>query len=134
MELVVGIGVLVLRKNTVLLGRRKGSLGASSWGLPRGHLESGETIEECASRELLEETGLTIIEFTRAGFTRDVFEVEQKQYVTLFVETFYSGVEPVVMEPDKCDAWQWFAWDELPDPLFAPFDTLLKNGYTPSQV
>jgi 8-oxo-dGTP diphosphatase len=56
----VGVGVIVLRNGLVLLGRRIGSHGAGSWALPGGHLEFGESVEQCAAREVLEETGLDI--------------------------------------------------------------------------
>jgi 8-oxo-dGTP diphosphatase len=55
----VGIGVAVVKKNFILLGKRKGSHGSGDWAFPGGHLEFGETPHECAYRELLEETGLT---------------------------------------------------------------------------
>jgi len=32
--------------------------GVEDWTLPKGKLEAGETLEECALREVLEETGL----------------------------------------------------------------------------
>ena len=54
-----GVGILVVYKGLVLLGRRKGSNGAGMWSAPGGRLEFGEEIEDCARRELFEETGLT---------------------------------------------------------------------------
>lgn len=78
-----------------LLGRRLGSHGANTWALPGGHLEFGETFEECAAREVLEETGLEVdaerLEFLTA--TNDLMPSKQQQdssptrkhYVTIFM-------------------------------------------------
>lgn len=127
----VGVGVLVLREGRVLLGQRKGSHGAGTWALPGGHLEFGETVAQCAVREVLEETGLRIDAVTPAPYTNDVFETEGKHYVTLFVTARSAAGEPVVCEPDKCSEWQWFHWSDLPAPLFAPLATLHAGGFAP---
>ena len=52
----VGLGVLIFNEhNQILLGKRIASHGHSSWGPPGGHLEFGESFEECAAREIEEE-------------------------------------------------------------------------------
>lgn len=57
----VGVGVEILRGNQVLLGKRKGTGFADSfYSSPGGHLEWGESFEECAKREIFEETGLEV--------------------------------------------------------------------------
>lgn len=131
MELLVGVGVLVHRDGRVLIGRRRNSHGAASWGLPGGHLEPGETIGACARRKTLEETGLRVDGVSHAGFTGDVFETEGRHYVTLFVEAPCAEGEPALLEPDKCDEWAWAPWDALPEPLFAPLASLRSQGYAP---
>lgn len=127
----VGVGVLVLREGRVLLGQRKGSHGAGTWALPGGHLEFGETVAQCAVREVLEETGLRINAVTPAPYTNDVFEAEDKHYVTLFVAAHSAVGEPALFEPDKCSEWRWFRWSELPSPLFQPLATLHASGFVP---
>jgi ADP-ribose pyrophosphatase YjhB (NUDIX family) len=55
----VGIGIILLRGETVLLIKRGRPPAAGAWSLPGGAQELGETAEATARRELLEETGLT---------------------------------------------------------------------------
>jgi ADP-ribose pyrophosphatase YjhB (NUDIX family) len=57
---IVGIGVAVLREDAVLLVRRGNPPNAGAWSLPGGGQELGETTEQAARRELLEETGLQV--------------------------------------------------------------------------
>ena len=127
----VGVGVLVLREGRVLLGQRKGSHGPGTWALPGGHLEFGETVAQCAVREVLEETGLRINAVTPAPYKNDVFEAEGKHYVTLFVAAHSAVGEAALCEPDKCSEWRWFRWSELPAPLFQPLATLHASGFAP---
>ena len=119
----VGVGVFILQPSTdlpsstyackFLLGKRLGSHGAGTWALPGGHLEYGESFEECAAREALEETGLVLdeasVEFLTA--TNDVMAFEPsppstkrlrqggegdargKHYVTIFMTARVSVTE-----------------------------------------
>lgn len=127
----IGVGVIVIKDNKVLLGKRKGAHGEGSWSFPGGHLELNESIEDCARREVLEETGLTIEGIELGTFTNDIFDKESKHYVTLYAISKLGIGEARVMEPDKCEAWRWFEWNALPRPLFIPIQNLLKQNYSP---
>jgi 8-oxo-dGTP diphosphatase len=128
----VGVGVIVLRDGRLLLGRRRGSHGADTWALPGGHPEDGETFESCARREVLEETGLTVAAVRPGPWTEDLFPIEGKRYVTLFVVAESATGDPQLREPAKCHGWEWFPWSALPEPLFPPLASLRRQGFVPA--
>ena len=128
---IIGVGVIVMRDGLVLLGERIGSHGSGTWALPGGHLEFGESIERCARREVLEETGLELGRISLGPYTSDVFHTEGKHYVTLFVVAHGATGEPQLLEPAKCARWGWFRWSALPEPLFLPLQSLRSSGFVP---
>lgn len=130
----VGVGVLIIRDGRVLLGKRRNAHGEGDWSPPGGHLEFGETPEECAAREAREETGLDIANVRLAGVTNSIFTEEHKHYVTLFLVAECSTGAPELLEPDKCEGWDWYDWESLPTPLFLPLRTLLLQRFDLSQV
>lgn len=126
----VGVGVIIVRNGKVLLGKRKNAHGEGSWCFPGGHMEAGETLQATAKREVKEETGMSVISITNGPYTNDIFEKEDKHYITLYVIAEVEG-DPKVMEPEKCEEWEWFSWDALPKPLFISLQNLLKTGFRP---
>lgn len=50
-------GGVVLREGTVLLIRTSDLKGRTVWGFPKGKLDTGETAQQAAVREVAEETG-----------------------------------------------------------------------------
>lgn len=116
----VGIGVLVIKNATILLGKRKGSHGAEEWGLPGGSLEYGESFAGTAKREMLEEIGPQVrTTFPVPISVINLTEYMPKHYIDIGMACVWISGEPEVMEPDKCEEWKWFSIHELPTPLFA---------------
>ena len=124
----IGIGVIIIRNGKILLGKRRNAHGAGSWCCPGGHLEYGESFETCARREVMEETGLEIMNIRKGTFTNDRFEKEDRHYVTLFMLADCPEGTPAVREPEKCERWDWFSKTALPRPLFLPLQNLINSG------
>lgn len=120
----IGVAVLLWKGDHLLLGQRSDS---GDWQFPGGHLELGESVLECATREVSEETGLQISHAQHAGFTDEMFSVGEREYITLYVSAAYASGEPEIIEPEKCQCWQWFRCDQLPEPLFLPIVNFLKQ-------
>ena len=125
----VGIAVIVIKKNRVLLGKRKNAHGSGTWAFPGGHLEFNESIEDCARREIFEETGIKIKNLRYGPYTNDIFTHEEKHYVTLFVTAEYDSGTPAVKEPHKCEKWVWCRWPPEVHPCFLPIQNLLKLNF-----
>jgi len=122
----VGIGVIVMNKDgKVMLLKRMNAHGKGMWGGAGGHLENGESFEECARRETLEELGVTI-KNVRLASVANLTSHPPKHYVDIgFVAELDEG-EPTRMEPEKCSEIGWFDIDDLPKPLFGFTNEYIK--------
>ncbi len=56
----VGVGAIVIHEGRILLVKRGVEPSRGLWAIPGGTLNLGETLQQCAAREILEETGITI--------------------------------------------------------------------------
>jgi ADP-ribose pyrophosphatase YjhB (NUDIX family) len=54
----VGVGIICFRGGDVLMIKRGKPPRAGSWSLPGGRQKLGETLRDCALRELVQETGV----------------------------------------------------------------------------
>ncbi|MEI6732200.1 MAG: NUDIX hydrolase [archaeon] len=125
----VGVSVIIKKDSQVLMGKRIGSHAAGTWQFPGGHLEYGESWESCALREIEEETGLQVTNIKFITATNDIFEKDNKHYVTLFLTCDYVSGTPQLKEPERCEGWSWFSWDSLPEPLMSGISTLKKENF-----
>ncbi|GAB2633623.1 NUDIX hydrolase [Prescottella soli] len=129
----VGVGIVVERPDgRILLGRRVKPTEPETWCLPGGHLEPGETIEDAAHRECLEESGIG--DSTGAAAFAVVVDAGSAQGGVVFgVHARSTGIPTGPGEPHIFPEWVWADPADLPRPLFAASDALLRawTGATP---
>jgi len=105
-----------------------------SWGIPKGHIDEGETLEQCAVREVREETGVNVRLGKRLPDVMTHFKKEEKTVVSYLAEAVGND-EPRHDDPDSevADA-QWIPVDSLPkihiyqQPLVAEAIAQLTHG------
>jgi 8-oxo-dGTP diphosphatase len=113
----VGVGVMIVKNGSVLLGKRRGSHGEGEYAFPGGHLEYMESFEQCAQRETLEECGVEI-EHIRFQFLANVTTYAPHHYVHIGLLADWKSGLPEVLEPEASGPWEWYDLDHLPQPLF----------------
>jgi 8-oxo-dGTP diphosphatase len=115
----VGVGLFIVKGNSILLGRRKNAHGPGEYAGAGGHLEHLELFEDAALRELREEMGEDIqVRDLKLLSLTNLRKYRPKHYIDIGIIAEWVSGEPKVMEPDKIESWQWFDMDELPGPLF----------------
>ena len=112
----VGVGVIFVREGRVFLAKRHGAHGENTWASAGGHLEDGETFEECARREAMEELGVAVGELRFLCVSNII--AYGKHYVDIEFVGDIDNQEPRLMEPEAFVDSGWFNLDELPDPIF----------------
>lgn len=118
----VGVGVMIFREGQVLLGKRRGAHGAGCWSFPGGHMEKGETVVECALREVREECGRQLeLAGVRFQFAARSSAFLPRDYLHLGVVADWRRGEAERREPNKCGGWSWhnaLRIGEVPQPMF----------------
>ena len=121
--IMAGACVIVLNKdNRILLQLRKDN---NCWGLAGGSLEIGESLEQAAKRELLEETGLVAnkLEFFNVYSGKEFYYKypngdEVYNVVTAYICNDYEGV----LNKDESEVQElyFFHFNELPSNISPP--------------
>ena len=124
--------VFLERDGKLLLGRRKNAFGEGHYSTPAGHIDPGETVMQCAGRELMEETGIGVaesdFEFVGVRLIGDyeINGVKAREYVAFAVRPKQWSGEPELTEPEKNEGWEWHPVGDLPQPMFPPVPMLLE--------
>jgi 8-oxo-dGTP diphosphatase len=128
-----GCGVILMREGKILMGKRHenpdkaGSAFRSSgtWALPGGKIEWGESFEECAIREVKEETGIQIK--NPKVISLHTCKNEFAHFVTIGLVAGEWEGEAKVVEPDEMTEWGWFDINDLPHPRYFPSFMVIEN-------
>lgn len=113
----VRVVVILLRGSELLLMNHR-RLGLNYWVLPGGAVKEGETVADCARREMREETGLEI-ELGRLVYLADVISPDRRRH---HVNLFFLGqpiggefgVTPAKAPGKHLDKPRWTLLDSLP--------------------
>lgn len=87
------------------------------WEFPGGKRESGETLEDCLKRELMEELGLTI----EVG---DLVDKASYEYPRRHVQISFYNCRILDGEPElrDCHDFRWLRASQMDEALFPPAD------------
>lgn len=129
----VGVGILLVNKEKILIGRR---IDSGMYGLPGGWIEYSENWDECASRELKEETGINLKpENFKHIYTLNLINKEKNFHSISCV--MYGIMEESEMsalenkEPNKCYGWVWATLSDIrtmATSLFYPLREFLNRN------
>jgi mutator protein MutT len=132
---IVGCLAVVRRGDKILLVQRAKLPGIGKWGFPGGHLEMGETVRECAVRELREETGIAadaVSVLTAFDFiTRDEAGLVARHYTLIAILCNWCAGDGELLEDASSLGWFTVAeaerLDTFPDALPAMRLALTKG-------
>ena len=97
--------------------------------LPKGGVESGESLEAAARREIEEETGLSALTLLAYLGTRERLTIGKDQWQTMHFFLFLTEqVEGRPTDPEHSVGATWFALDALPDLLWPEQRELLETN------
>ena len=112
-----GCSVVALREGKVLLIKRGKEPYKGYWSLPGGAQELGETLMECAQRELKEETGLEAGELKFAAVRDRISRNESQAIMHHYVLASFFANNPrgEAVAADDALAVRWCSIDEMHD-------------------
>jgi 8-oxo-dGTP diphosphatase len=112
----VGVGAVIFKGEEVLLVRRGQEPALDSWSLPGGLVEVGETLTAAITRELAEETGLTVRLLGLAAVLERIFpdEAGKIAYHYVLIDFVCEYLAGELSPASDITAAQFVALSDLP--------------------
>ena len=110
----------------VLLIQRGGEPFKGAWAFPGGFIDMDETTEQCAIRELEEETGLRVSDIKQIGAYSKVDRDPRGRTITVAYLTIIDKPIAVTGQDDAANA-EWWPVDALP-PLAFDHDEIMADA------
>ena len=107
----------------VLLIQRGADPFKGAWAFPGGFMNMDETTEDCAIRELEEETGLRVTAVDQIGAYSKVDRDPRGRTITVAYLAIIDSPEEVIGQDDAAKA-EWFPITELPHLAFDHYDIM----------
>ena len=129
---IIGVGVCIFNSRRILLVRRKKEPRLGSWSIPGGGQKIGETIEECARREIKEETGLKITNLTLMDVVNSISydKYDKIRFHYTLVEYYCNSVSDFLRPGSDAAEAKWFSKIEFEKlNLWQETKTLILKGF-----
>lgn len=131
------VSVIIINQDDeiLLVKHRKGS--RAYWVLPGGRLEYGESFEECAIREIKEETGFEIMVNEHLFLSEAIAPDRSRHIVNIYIRATITGGTMQLGDEDILDGVEFVPLDDLNKATLYPpvaehIQALAKNGFNQS--
>lgn len=98
------------------------------WDLPKGHHEEGESMEECAAREVQEETGVEVSRVERFLCSTihcyNIYGKWEMKYTTWYEMSADDSVQPVPQAEEGIIAAEWVAQEKIAEKIKTSYPTI----------
>lgn len=110
----VGAGALVHRRDTVLLVKRANPPAQGMWAIPGGLVELGESVQDAATREVEEETGLKVQVEGLLDVQTDIHRdrAGRLEYHYILVDYLAKPIGGTETLNSESSAYGWFTWKQ----------------------
>ena len=113
-------GCIIINNGKVLIEKQIGGF----YGFPKGHIEDGESEEECAYRETFEEVGIKCCIDSSLRFTVNYLVHDSIPKEVVYFIGFLDGSDNIIIQESEIEDAFWIDIDKVYDIL--TFDNLKK--------